>query len=118
MLQNVENSTVSLGARDTHSASQVKYCGQTVLGNVYLEAGTIQVSFFSNSGLAPYALCAYCIALLSHLLCFSVQKWQPSFSVMPVSLVRKFTVFRCGWSNSADTLLVRNHRIVKVVKDL
>ncbi|XP_019329136.1 PREDICTED: uncharacterized protein LOC103903786 [Aptenodytes forsteri] len=42
MLQNVENSTVSLGARDTHAASQVKYWGQTVLGNVYLEAGMVQ----------------------------------------------------------------------------
>ncbi|XP_050768790.1 small EDRK-rich factor 1 [Gymnogyps californianus] len=42
MLQNVENSTISLGARDTHSVSQVKYWGQTVLGNVYLEAGMVQ----------------------------------------------------------------------------
>lgn len=87
MLQNVENSTVSLGARGTHAASQVKYWGQTVLGNVYLEAGMVQVSFFSNSCLALYALCAHCIALLFYLRCFAVQKWQPSFSVMPFSLV-------------------------------
>lgn len=71
MIQSVENGAISLGAKDTLSASQVEYWGQTVLGNVYLEAGVIPVILFSNRCLALDALCAYYVVLLFHLLCFA-----------------------------------------------
>lgn len=117
ILQNVGNSTVSLGARDTHVVSQVKYWAWTVHGSVYLEAGMVQVSFFSNSCLALYALCAYCIALHLYLLCFAEQKWHPSFSVMLFSLVLKFTILPCVWNNSTcrhPALCLLGQEVLKV----